>query len=121
MNLIRLFEFFGSKLTIEPAKPMSPALIAVIVQLIQVAIEEAPQLIADLQAIFSNPNPTPADWEALRQKVLSVSYSDYVPASALPPGAPEASQGTIQTPQTPATGTAAPAPAVSAVPIGTKP
>lgn len=64
---------------------MNPALISLIVSLVQEAIALEPSILTDLQTLFANPTPTPADWEALRQKVLSKSYSDYVPASALPP------------------------------------
>ena len=62
---------------------MSPALIAIIISLVEEAVKLAPGVYEDLQLIFSKPNPTPDDWEALRAKVLSVSYADYVPASAL--------------------------------------
>lgn len=63
---------------------MSPQLLAIIVSLVEEAVSITPQLVTDIQAIFSKPNPTPADWETLRAKVLSKSYADYVPASALP-------------------------------------
>lgn len=69
---------------------MSPALIALIIQMVQEAVTLAPGIVADLQTIFNNPNPTPADWEALRAKVLAKTYADFVPASALPPGSPAA-------------------------------
>ena len=69
---------------------MSPALIALIIQMVQEAVTLAPGIVADLQTIFNNPNPTPADWEALRAKVLAKTYADYVPASALAPGSPAA-------------------------------
>jgi hypothetical protein len=64
---------------------MNPALIALIIQLVETAVADAPQLYDDLQNIFDNPNPTPADWEALRAKVLAEGYFDYVPDSALAP------------------------------------
>lgn len=63
---------------------MNPALIALIIQLVETAVQLEPSIATELQTLFNNPNPTPADWEALRQKVLSKSYSTYVPASALP-------------------------------------
>jgi hypothetical protein len=66
---------------------MSPALIALIVSLVEEAIKDTPGIVTDLKAIFANPDPTPADWEALRSKVLAKSYADYVPARALPPAA----------------------------------
>lgn len=85
---------------------MNPGLIALILQLVEEAIKDAPGVIADLRAIFSKDNPTPTDWQALRIKVLSQSYADFVPASALvaappasaAPAAPEpaASPVTVQ-------------------------
>jgi hypothetical protein len=63
---------------------MNPATLALIVGLVEEAIKEAPALKADLHNLFSNANPTPADWEALRAKVLARGYHDYVPASDLP-------------------------------------
>lgn len=65
---------------------MSPTVIYLILSLVEEAVKDTPGIIADLQEIFSKPNPTPADWEALRAKVLSKSYGDYVPASALAGG-----------------------------------
>lgn len=63
---------------------MTPAVIALILSLIEEATKDAPALVADIQAIFAKENPTPADWEALRAKVLGKSYEDYVPQTALP-------------------------------------
>jgi hypothetical protein len=63
---------------------MNPALISLIVSLVQEAIALEPSILTDLQTLFANPAPTPADWEALRQTVLSKTYGSYVPASALP-------------------------------------
>lgn len=80
--LSQLFEIFGFKFTIQ--KPMNPALLAAIISLVQEAITLEPSIQAELQTLFSQSNPTPADWEALRQKVLSKTYGDYVPATALP-------------------------------------
>jgi hypothetical protein len=74
----------------KPPIDMSPAMISLIISLVEEAVKLCPEIIADLQTIFGNPNPTPADWEALRQKVLSISYAGYVPASALPASAPAA-------------------------------
>ena len=86
--LTKLFEFFGFRLTVEPpTKPtMNPLALSLIIGLVEEAIKDTPPLIADLQAIFVKTNPTPADWEALRAKVLSESYASYVPASNLPAG-----------------------------------
>ncbi|HEX3626703.1 MAG TPA: hypothetical protein VH280_14920 [Verrucomicrobiae bacterium] len=63
---------------------MNPAILALIIQLLQEAIVLEPSFAAEIQTLLSTPNPQPADWEALRQKVLAKSYKDYVPASGLP-------------------------------------
>ena len=63
---------------------MNPAILSLIISLVQEAITLEPAIAAEFQVMFSNQNPTPADWEALRQKVLSKTYANYVPASALP-------------------------------------
>jgi len=59
-------------------------MLALVVSLIEEAVKVAPEVAAELKNIFSVSNPSPADWEALRQKVLSKNYANYVPASALP-------------------------------------
>jgi hypothetical protein len=78
---------------------MSPQLIALVISLVEEAIKDTPALVEDLKAIFSNPNPSPADWEALRAKVLAKSYADYVPASALPANGVVAPLPSARTPQ----------------------
>lgn len=97
MTLAQLFALFGNKLTIEP-QPMNPAIIALIISLVEEAVKITPGIVADLQEIFAKPNPAPADWETLRQKVLSKRYADYVPASALPPASAPAQIGGSVTP-----------------------
>jgi hypothetical protein len=70
---------------------MTPTALVLIFSLVEEAIKIAPQVETDLAGIFSTANPTPADWEALRAKVLAKGYFDYVPASQLPlPGTPAA-------------------------------
>jgi hypothetical protein len=64
---------------------MSPATISLIVQLVQIAIAEEPAIAEEFKTLFATANPTPADWDSLRQKVLSKTYKDYVPDSDLPP------------------------------------
>jgi hypothetical protein len=66
---------------------MTPAAIALIISLVEEAVKEEPAIQADIVNIFTKSNPTPADWEALRAKVLAKGYGDYVPASQLPPAA----------------------------------
>jgi hypothetical protein len=62
---------------------MTPALASAIIIAVQELIKLSPALITEFQFIFSNPNPTVADWEALRAKISAKSYWDYVPASDL--------------------------------------
>jgi hypothetical protein len=115
VKLEKLFQLFGFKLTIE--RPiMSPALLALILSLVEEAIAEAPAFVMDLKTIFDNAEPTPADWEALRAKVLAKSYADYVPASALNAATAAAAAPAVQTPLA---ATAAPATAVKTVPVAT--
>lgn len=80
---------------------MSPQLVTLILALVQEAITLEPSIAAELQTLFAKQNPTPADWESLRQSVLSRTYKSYVPASALPGSTPAAGPGN---------GTASPAP-----------
>jgi hypothetical protein len=58
---------------------MNPAMLAMIVGLVEEAIKLAPHIRADLQTIFSHPNPTPEDWAALRAKVLATSFESLAP------------------------------------------
>jgi hypothetical protein len=64
---------------------MSPATIALILQLVEAAIAEEPAIAIDLQNLFSGSVPTPAQWAALRAVVASESYGTFVPSSSLPP------------------------------------
>ena len=63
---------------------MTPQLLQGILLILEEAIKLSPMLIVDLQAIFSRPDPTAADWQELKDKVNSKSYFDYTPASDLP-------------------------------------
>ena len=62
---------------------MPPAALSLALFIVQEGIKDAPGLIAALKAIFATADPTAADWEALRAKVMAKSYADYVPDSAL--------------------------------------
>lgn len=62
---------------------MSPATIIIITTLVQQLITEAPAVYAELQTIFSKPNPTPADWEALRTKIGSETFQSLAPDAKL--------------------------------------
>jgi len=63
---------------------MSPAVLQLVIFGIEEAIQQTPALVADLQAIFANGAPTAADFAALREKVASESYKQFVPGSQLP-------------------------------------
>lgn len=63
---------------------MSPAEIALALEMLEAAIQAEPALQSAIVAVFSKPNPTPADWDALRVKVISKNYRDYVPDTQLP-------------------------------------
>jgi hypothetical protein len=98
---------------------MSPAELALLLEGLEEAVKLEPAIQAELVALFSKPNPTPADWTALRVKALTKNYSDYVPESDLPglnglPPAPaplepfarplvtvQAPAATVASPQTP--------------------
>jgi hypothetical protein len=62
---------------------MNPATIAIIVSLVEQAIKDAPHLIADFKAIFNKVDPTPADWMALRERVLATSFESLAPNTPL--------------------------------------
>jgi hypothetical protein len=64
---------------------MPPATLTLVIFGIEEAIQQTPALIADLQNIFANGAPTAADFAALRAKVASESYQQFVPQSGLPP------------------------------------
>lgn len=64
---------------------MTPATIALILQLVEAAIQEEPAIAADLKNLFSGTAPTPEQWAALRASVAAETYGQFVPASALPP------------------------------------
>ena len=58
---------------------MSPATIALIISLIEEAIKVEPMVAAELQAIFSKPQPTTEDWLALKAKVLGQQFAQLAP------------------------------------------
>ena len=64
---------------------MPPQAIVLGIEVIEEAIKQAPALFAEFQKIFATANPAPEDWAALKQKVLTESYRDFVPQTALPP------------------------------------
>jgi hypothetical protein len=62
---------------------MSPAYAQLVLFGLQELIQHAPELAADIQALLTKPDATPADWEALRARVKAKSYFDYVQKSSL--------------------------------------
>lgn len=63
---------------------MPPQLLQLAIFGLEQLIAQAPKLYADIAALFQKGNPTAADWQALRDKIGSKSYFDYVPQSDLP-------------------------------------
>lgn len=61
---------------------MTPATLALIVGLIEEAIKVEPLIATELSKIFSKTNPVPADYMALKLRVLGI------PFEALAPDAP---------------------------------
>ena len=62
---------------------MSPALLAVIVSLVEEAIKLEPGVVAAFKSIFAKDNATPADWQAVKDAVLASRYEDFVPDTAI--------------------------------------
>lgn len=95
---------------------MSPQLIQLIIFALEAAVQEAPALVADIQNIFASGNPTASDFAALRSKVASESYGQFVPDSQLPlPGSDATAQVTAQNGEAAIQGTSAESPAPALV------
>jgi hypothetical protein len=62
-------------------------MLALIFSMVEEAIKLEPALALELHNLFSTPNPTAADWLALREKVLGETFEALAPAAAanLPP------------------------------------
>ena len=58
---------------------MSPAMLAIIVGLVEEAIKLEPVLAAELKSLFAKDNPTPDDWIALKTKVVGTSFESLAP------------------------------------------
>jgi hypothetical protein len=63
---------------------MSPAAIALALQLLELAIQEEPAIAADLTNLFSGTPPTAADFAALRASIAAETYGQFVKDSVLP-------------------------------------
>ena len=58
---------------------MSPAIIALIIGLVEELIKYSPQIGAELRVIFAKKEPTPEDWLALKIKVLGTPFEALAP------------------------------------------
>ena len=89
---------------------MPPESLQLALFIIEEGIKLEPAVADELRALFTKADPTPADWAALRAKVVSKNYAAYVPASALTAGvaAPQADK-----PSNPPAPTPEPAPAAA--------
>lgn len=59
---------------------MNPALIPLILGLVELLVKEAPAVAAELQALFgSKKEPTAEDWALLRARVLAASFEKLAP------------------------------------------
>lgn len=78
---------------------MSPQVAQLIIFGVEEAIAQFPALLSDFQAIFATGTPTAADFAALRAKVASENYGQFVPDSALnasaAPSSAQVSPGTV--------------------------
>ena len=63
---------------------MSPAAIALAIQLIQLAVQEEPAVAALIQQLFANGIPTNADFETLIAKIKAETYESIVTNTDLP-------------------------------------
>ena len=61
---------------------MSPALLALLISLVEELIKIEPALAAAISALLAKTDPTPADWQALRAKVLGESFESLAPNAA---------------------------------------
>ena len=58
---------------------MNPALIPLILGLVELMVKYEPAIAADLKNIFSKSDPTPEDWMALRAKVCGTPFEALAP------------------------------------------
>lgn len=58
---------------------MNAAMLGIIVALIEEAIKLEPAIAAELKTLFAKKEITPADWMALRLKVLGQSFESLAP------------------------------------------
>ena len=58
---------------------MNPATIALILGLVEELIKNQPAITAELKSIFSKADPTPADWQTLKLKVMEQTFESLAP------------------------------------------
>lgn len=57
----------------------------VVIPIVMALIQNSPEIIAMLKQLFSGgADPTPADWQALHDRVLAKAYEQYDPGSVTP-------------------------------------
>jgi len=57
--------------------------VGLILGLVEVAIKEEPVIAAELHTLLSKPNPPPADWLAMKARVLGTSFESLAPNAKL--------------------------------------
>ena len=60
---------------------MPPGTLQLILFGLEEVIKMEPSVASELSTLFSGAQPTAADWQALRNRVLAKSYSDYDPGT----------------------------------------
>lgn len=58
--------------------------LATILSLVQFAVSEEPAVQDMLVRLFSKGNPTPDQWQAMRDEIAAMSYEKLVPNTKLP-------------------------------------
>ena len=62
---------------------MNPAVIALIMGLVEMAIKYEPVIQKELSDILSKKDPTPEDWAALKARVLATPFESLAPDAKL--------------------------------------
>jgi hypothetical protein len=62
---------------------MDPATLTLALACLQAALKETPVLVDDIRQLFAKGDPTAAQWEALRARVMANDYKTLVPNSRL--------------------------------------
>lgn len=63
---------------------MTPEEINLAIMGVEFLIKEVPEVSAEIKNLLSKPSPTPADWSAMRARVVANTYAKLVPNSAIP-------------------------------------